>query len=229
MFTEASPSSLGKSRCAGSLKWNIISARASPRGWGIDLGSPGLCISPPSIKEMAKRTKCQTKLKGTEILAWLSRWSRYRYSWYRNLIFLPSVTSRLFDFRNIHDISWRFRLENCSKTPYWTQIKLLLFNRLNLNFSFFWKSIFRPSISVILQQYITRNLDQHKISIKPIRLNSFLVESIRIKEFCNRSERKNKLQDCFNFLQVCLHVCFFLKHIPTALRPSQFAKQRRES
>lgn len=61
---------------------------------------------PPSSKETAKRTVSnETKLKGTEILARLSRWSRYRSLIYRDALFSYFICYCLFDFRNIRDTS----------------------------------------------------------------------------------------------------------------------------
>lgn len=45
------------------------------------------------------------KLKGTEILARLSRWSRYRSLIYRDTLFSYFICYCLFDFRNIRDTS----------------------------------------------------------------------------------------------------------------------------
>lgn len=128
MFTEASPSSLGKSRCAGSLKWNIISARASPRGWGIDLGPPPV-MHPPHLPggNGKKEDVEETRLKGTEILAGLAM---------NTIIFLTGVTLRL--FRLTEYPRRREDLENCSKTIHKLTILTTFIQsdrRLNLNFS----------------------------------------------------------------------------------------------
>lgn len=142
MFAEASPSSLGKSRCAGSLKWNIISARASPRGWGIDLGSPGLCTpSPlPHLARKRQKERCQTKRN------WRGqKFSRdYRVGhdidpWYIAMPYflISSVTASSISGISV-TLRWKSRLESCSKnillninrTNKTVLTKLHIFNRI---------------------------------------------------------------------------------------------------
>lgn len=111
---EASTSSLGRSRCTGRSKCDIIHVEASPRGRGIDLGSLGLCTvyeSPGRKKALGNETKRDRNSRVT-------CWSQYR------------LVMELQEQKLTFSISWGFQLRFlcfCNHRSYSKIISSLIF------------------------------------------------------------------------------------------------------